>query len=148
MAALRPIVRILSASLVAGCEAGATLAGLGQPTLVGSISGSSVTGLMVGVLQDIPFPEDLPKAAVVPVAADGSFRYAIPAGASSLTAFAFRDANGNGRYDAGEPNSYAGCTACSYLQVVRVGDSWTVQAVGSGSTVAQGLASAKMTFTG
>ncbi|MBM3259460.1 MAG: hypothetical protein FJY99_06915 [Candidatus Sericytochromatia bacterium] len=140
--------RVVLATLAAGCDAAGNLPGLGTQVLSGTITGAAIEGLKVGILKDVPFPEDLPKAEVVQVAADGAFRYAIPTGVSNLTVFAFRDANGNGRYDAGEANSYSGCTACSYLQVVRVGEQWTVQAVGGSGTQAQGLGSARIAFAG
>lgn len=148
MFAHRRIVWTLLALAATGCDAAGNLPGLGTQVLTGTISGVALDGIKVGVLRDIPFPEDLPKAEVASVAADGTFRYAIPAGVSNLTVFAFRDANGNGRCDADERNSYTGCTSCSYLQVVRVGDQWTVQSVSSGGTQAQALGSARMTFAG
>ncbi|MEB3205358.1 MAG: hypothetical protein VKP57_11745 [Candidatus Sericytochromatia bacterium] len=148
MRRLRWASRIVLATLAAGCDAAGNLPGLGTQVLSGTITGAALEGLMVGILRDVPFPEDMPKAEVVQVAADGAFRYAIPTGVSNLTVFAFRDTNANGRYDAGEANSYSGCTACSYLQVVRVGEQWTVQAVGGSGTQSQGLGSARMAFAG
>ncbi len=139
------------AAVVGGCDIipGGLAIGTGQ-TLKGKVSGSGLGAMTkVGIMTGSFLPADLGRADVASVGADGAWSYQIPSGRDSLTVFAFADANGNGKYDSGETNSYqsTSCPNCSYVVASLVGDAWKVAIKRSGTSSDTDLARANIDFS-
>jgi hypothetical protein len=118
-------------------------------TLKGKISGSGLgSKTKIGIKMGTFLPSQMTSAEVVNVSSDGTWSYGLPAGKDQVTAFAFVDANGNGKFDTDETNSFESvkCPNCSYIVATLVGDSWKVAIKRSGTSSDADLASAHVQF--
>lgn len=139
------VIAIGLAAGMAGCDilpAGLTL-GTGN-TLKGKVVGSGLGAkTKIGVMAGSFLPSEMTRAEVVSVSSDGSWSYSIPGGRDLLTAFAFLDANENGKFDSGETTSYPN----NYVVASLVGDAWKVQVKRPGAASDADLAKANIDFS-
>jgi hypothetical protein len=135
--------------LLAGCT---DASGLGtlinlEPgrTFSGSVSGSAALDpkLKVLVVPGVASDPGGPRSRAVAVSG-GRFTIQASQADRYLTIFAFSDANGNDRFDAGEQSSFGATGSNTYYQLAWNGSDWTVTEVSAGGPSSKPSASASL----